>query len=304
MNKLVTNSSKKVRLRNDIFDAIRKSQDYNHFLQIMREKHYEIKGEELGPEASKYLSFKPEDYGNFIRASHKNLGKGYTKEEIIERIEKMAESRAAWKEKQRNLPLYQRNLIDTSKPDIQENKGLQNWAETTNMQIAASIYARIGSMVELSETIDKAKEQLKENRSRIVEIDKERKMLAEQIKCLETYQNTKDIHKAYENAKDKESFLMENETELILFEGAANRLKELGISPNSNTLQEMKEKYKELENEKEELKEENESLSPQIEELIRQQSILTKYFGIDPEKEKEKERKRKEHKTKKNGRNI
>ena len=37
--------------------------------------------------------------------------------------------------------------------------------------------------------------------------------------------------------------------------------------------------------------------SPQIEELIRQQSILTQYFGIDPEKEKEKERKREEHKN-------
>ena len=68
-----TNSSKKVRLRNDIFDAIRNSRDFDHFLQIMREKHYEIKGEGIGPDSPKYLSFKPEDYGNFIRASRKRI---------------------------------------------------------------------------------------------------------------------------------------------------------------------------------------------------------------------------------------
>ena len=172
------------------------------------------------------------------------------------------------------------------------------------MQIAASIYARVGSMVELSDNINHTKEQMKENRSRIVEIDKERKFLAEQIKCLETFQNTKDIHKAHENAKDKESFLMENETELILYEGAANRLSEMGIIPSDQTLKDLKEKYKELENEKEDLKAKNDSLQSQLDEMLRQQAVLTKYFGIDTEKEKEKERKRETEKHKKKGRNI
>ena len=71
---------------------------------------------------------------------------------------------------------------------------------------------------------------------------------------LETYQNTKDIHKAYENARDKESFLMENETELILYEGAANRLSEMGIIPSDETLKELKEKYKSLKTKKKILK--------------------------------------------------
>ena len=163
-----SNSSKKVKLRNDIFDAIRKSKDYEDFLLIMKNKHYVIKGEELGPDASKYLSFKPEDYGNFIRASHKNLGKGYTKEEILERIELMAKSREAWKEKQRTLPKYQRNLIDIDSPKIKGNEGLEKWAESENFQIAASLYARVGSITELSNNINSIKEQIKENSSRIV----------------------------------------------------------------------------------------------------------------------------------------
>ena len=97
---------------------------------------------------------------------------------------------------------------------------------------------------------------------------------------------------------------MENETELILYEGAANRLSEMGIIPSDETLKELKEKYKKLENEKEDLKAENDSLQPQLDEMLRQQAVLTKYFGIDPEKEKEKERKHEAEKHKKKGRNI
>ncbi len=299
-----SNSSKKVKLRNDIFDAIKKAKDYEDFILIMKSKHYEVKGEDLGPESSKYLSFKPEDYGNFIRASHKNLGKGYTKEEIIERINKMVESRAAWKVKQRTLPFYQRNLIDTESPKIKGNERFERWADNENFEIATDLYARVGSIVELSDKISEIKEQLKDNRTRIVEIDKERKILSEQIKSLEIYQKTKGIHNLYESSRDKEGFLMENETELILFEGAKSRLKEMGITPSNDALTKLKEKLKEIEEEKKELTEENNSTNPQLEELIRQQTILSKYFGIDPEKEKEKYRKHKSEKRKDTDKNI
>ena len=97
---------------------------------------------------------------------------------------------------------------------------------------------------------------------------------------------------------------MENETELILFEGAQSRLKEMRITPSDDSLAKAKEKLKEIEEEKKDLSEENNSINPQLEELIRQQTILSKYFGIDPEKEKEKYRKHKSEKQKDTDKNI
>ena len=97
---------------------------------------------------------------------------------------------------------------------------------------------------------------------------------------------------------------MENETELILFEGANNRLLEMGVVPDSESIEKLKNKLKELDKEKAELNEDNNSFKNQLEELIRQQALLSKYFGIDPEKEKEKYRKHKSEKQKDNEKGI
>ena len=57
------------------------------------EKGYQIKGEGFGENAPKFISFKPAGYVKFIRGSHRTLGRGNTKEEIVERIRKQTESR-------------------------------------------------------------------------------------------------------------------------------------------------------------------------------------------------------------------
>ena len=152
------NTSYKYILKTDIFECIRYAKDYDDFLRRMLEKGYEIKGAELGEGSAKYISFKPAGYGNFIRGCAKNLGKGHTKEEIIERIEKQIASRQAWREKQASLPLYMHGLIDTTKPKIVENEGLKDWADLQNMLIAASAYANTSSLAELNVQVDLIKD--------------------------------------------------------------------------------------------------------------------------------------------------
>lgn len=76
----------KGQMKADIDIAIKEAVSYEHFIQQMREKGYEVKGESFGEQSLKYLSFSAPGQSRFIRVSEKNFGKGYTKEAIKERI--------------------------------------------------------------------------------------------------------------------------------------------------------------------------------------------------------------------------
>ena len=51
-------------------------------MELIRAKGYEIKGETIGENALKYISFRPLDREHFVRGSLKSLGAEYTKERI------------------------------------------------------------------------------------------------------------------------------------------------------------------------------------------------------------------------------
>ena len=280
------NNSFKLNLKKDIFDCIRFAEDYKDFLKRMRDKNYEIKGFELGEDAPKYISFKPQGYGNFIRGSHRTLGKGYTKEEIIERIEKHLQSRADWIKKQKNLPLNEKNLIDTSSDKFTANPGLSNWANLTNLKIAASTYASVGSSIELEEKINLLKEQCASNRSEIVSIDKEKRILSEQIRYMQIYLDTKAYKDAYEHSKNPEEYLMQFESKLTLFDGAAVILASHGLVPSNECYSRLRDELSDLEERRSEIKNENESIQKELKELERHQDTLNRFFNKDnPKKE-------------------
>ena len=81
------NFSWKTRLKNDIDEAIQTADTYEDFLDLIRAKGYEIKGETLDEKSLKYISFRPLDREHFIRGRANSLGAEYTKERIKERIE-------------------------------------------------------------------------------------------------------------------------------------------------------------------------------------------------------------------------
>ena len=84
------NSSWKTRLKNDIDEAIQTADTYEDFLDLIRAKGYEIKGETFDEKSLKYISFRPLDHEHFIRGRANSLGAEYTKERIKERIEAKA----------------------------------------------------------------------------------------------------------------------------------------------------------------------------------------------------------------------
>ena len=264
----------------------------------MTELGYQIKGYEIGENAPKYISFKPKDYGNFIRGSKKNLGKGHTKEEIIERIEKQIASREAWKQKQKGMPFYSKSLIDTSTEKYQENERLKRKASLINLQIAASAYANIGSLSEMDTAIGILKEQMKENRSAIVAIDKEKKVLSEQLRYMKIYSENKPFHVEYLTAKNPDEYLMRNESRLTLFDGAINVLKSHVINPELISMEELQSRLAELDEEREKRKTENESLKPQLDTLLQEQKTLNSYLHRETDKEQKEEQERKKNRQK------
>ncbi len=281
------NNSYKFILKKDIFECIRYATSYEDFLRRMIEKGYVIKGSEIGENAPKYISFKPRDYGNYIRGCKKNLGKGHTREEIIERIEKQIASREAWKQMQKELPLYTQSIVDTSEEKIQENEGLKQWAILQNLKIAASTYAQAGSIAELDAEIDIIKEQIRQNRAGIVAIDKEKKALSEQLRYMQIYLENRPYNKEYLTSKDPDDYLMRNESKIMLFEGAEQFLKKCSLDSGEIDEKDLLKQLEELEAERQKLKDEVSTLQPKLTELQKMEKNLRKYFNQD-DKEKEK----------------
>ena len=281
------NLSHKYILKRDIFECIRNAKDYEDFLRRMMEKGYLIKGSEIEENAPKYISFKPPGYGNFIRGCAKNLGKGHTKEEIIERIEKQIASREAWKEKQKTLPMYKKKLIDTSEEKYVQSPQLRNWADLNNLKIAASAYAHIDSITELNAAIDLMKKQIKLNRSETTSIDKELRSLNEQLRYLKIYYDNKPFIEAYKESKSPEEYLMEHESHLLLFDGATEFLTSHGLNPMNITEKDLEEQIQLLEQERLKIQTENDTLKTKLDDMIMKQKTLDEYLHKEKKQEQE-----------------
>lgn len=79
-------TSWKAQLQTDIDETIKIAKSYENFIELMKAKGYEIKGEEFGEGAAKYIAFRPLESKNFVRGSDRAFGPGYTKENIRDRI--------------------------------------------------------------------------------------------------------------------------------------------------------------------------------------------------------------------------
>ena len=285
------NESFRFILKSDIFDCIRSARSYDDFLEKMIARGYEIKGSELGECAPKYISFKPPGYGNFIRGSHRTLGKGNTKEEILERIEKQIASRAEWIEKQKNLPYSERNIIDASGNSFKDKPFLEDWIIRENLKVAASTYASVGSTPDLDDMIAKVQKKIKENREKIVDIDKEKKAISEQIRYLEMFKRMQPFYEEYTHSKNKEKYFMEHETNINLYEGSKSFLENYGINPDKISVEDLKTTLTNLEQKRSALKNDNSFATKELDDLQRKKQTLDKYFKRDkvqPEKEKQK----------------
>ncbi|MBR1477426.1 MAG: relaxase/mobilization nuclease domain-containing protein [Lachnospiraceae bacterium] len=219
----------KTQIRRTINEMIRAAKSYEDFIRRMRELGYEIKGENLDGSNGKYIQFRPPGKERFVRGYEKSLGAKYTRERIKERIDTKMEHRREITRK--FLEENQRRMIDTSQERFRESAGLKHWADKENLKTAAKIVSDNGNHVEIARKIADLEQTIKENYKAQVEAEHRRRDRKDVIFYGEQYLKYKETYDYYMNcpAKDKERIFRINESKIIAFQGAANRLKAFGI---------------------------------------------------------------------------
>lgn len=275
------NSLKSI-LRKDIDDAINSCSSYEDFIALMKAKGYEIKGKDLTDSNLKYISFRPLDRERFIRGSIRSFGADYTRERINERIEEKKAQRAKKKvsfaKKKLTTNYSRKELIDTSQGKFQQSPGLNHWANIQNLKIAASSYASADSIEDLEDKISSKSTLAKTARQSLIDTEHQLKELGEILKYANDYQTNKIYNFRYKKSKDPDAYFRSHETELTLFEGAKNMLKQFGINPKNFNLEQLQTNYNTLQAKKTELQKTYKSAEKKVADLNRKLANINQYL--------------------------
>lgn len=283
-----SDSSWKTRLRRDINASVKASSTYEEFLLLMRAKGYEIKGSDFGENAHKFISFRPLDRKRFIRGSAKSLGAEYTKERIRERIEEKTlakgKKRVPFPVKKKLLvrDYSKKNLIDTSEDKFAVSPGLKHWADIQNLKIAAANYNQAGSIFELEEQISAKSTLAKTARESLVEAERQLKDLGQILKYAEQYKTNHIYHIRYQKSKDKDRYLRQHETELLLHDGAENMLKRFGVDTRNLDIEKLRSDYNSLYSKKQALQKTYKTAEKETADLKRKLNNLNQYLERTP----------------------
>ena len=281
-------SAWKERLKADIDGAIKIAATYEDCIDLIRAKGYEVKGEDFGEKAHKFIAFRPLDRENFVRGSTKSLGAEYTKERIKERIEE----KALVKDKKRvpfptrKKPIVKdysrKNLIDTTEEKFTQSPGLKHWADIQNLKIAAASYSQAGSIAELEKQIAAKSTLAKTARESLVETERQLKDFGQVLKYAEQYKANHIYHVRYQKSKDKDAYLRRHETELILHDGAENMLKRFGINPKNIDVEKLRSDYNALYSKKQALQKTYKAAEKETADLNRKLDTLNQYLARTP----------------------
>lgn len=282
-------SSWKEQLKADIDEAIKNAATYEDCIDLIRAKGYEVKGNDFGEKAHKFISFRPLNRENFVRGRASSLGAEYTKERIRERIEE----KALIKDKKRvpfptrKKPIVKdysrKNLIDTTEDKFAQSPGLKHWADIQNLKIAAASYSHAGSIAELEKQIAAKSTLAKTARESLVETERQLKDLGQVLKYTEQYKANHIYHVRYKKSKDKDAYLRRHETELILHDGAENMLKRFGINPKNIDVEKLRSDYNALYSKKQALQKTYKSAEKEAADLNRKLNNLNQYLDRNPE---------------------
>ena len=284
-------SAWKEQLKADIDEAIKNTATYEDCIELIRAKGYEVKGEDFGEKAHKFISFRPLDRERVVRGSAKSLGTEYTKERIKERIEE----KALVKDKKRvpfptrKKPIVKdysrKNLIDTTEDKFAQSPGLKHGADIQTLKIAAASYSQTGSIAELEKQIAAKSTLAKTARESLVETERQLKDLGQVLKYAEQYKANHIYHVRYKKSKDKDAYLRRHETELILHDGAQNILKRLGINPKEINVEKLRSDYNTLYSKKQTLLKTYKSAEKEAADLNRKLDNLNQYLDLNPEQQ-------------------
>ena len=284
-------SAWKEQLKADIDEAIKSAATYEDCIELIQAKGYEVKGEDFGEKAHKFISFRPLDRERFVRGSAKSLGAEYTKERIKERIEEKAlvkdKKRVPFPARKKTIvkDYSRKNLIDTTEDKFANSPGLKHWADIQNLKIAAASYSQAGSIAELEKQISAKSALAKTARESLVETERQLKDLGQVLKYAEQYKANHIYHVRYKKSKDKDAYLRRHETELILHDGAENMLKRFGIDTKNLDAEKLRSDYNALYAKKQALQKTYKSAEKETADLNRKLDNLNQYLDRNPEQQ-------------------
>ena len=282
-------------LMSDIRKCIKLASDYDSFIELMKAKGYEIKGQEFGKDAARYIAFKPPGSSNYIRGSERTLSKGYTKEDIREKIKNKTANRVGDKSVQSP---WAGRLIDTSNEKYETSPGLKRWADLKNLKLAASTYADAGTVTALTEKIKEKNMIIKETYKSISALDNDIKLITEAIVYAQELSDNKPYHDRYLKDKNPDAWLMkgDNEMHYILYTGAERFLTKNGFDTAGISPSKLKEKLALMKQQRSSLEASLRTTESDVKSLEQERSLLQEYlakdYSRDVEKPKEKDKDR------------
>lgn len=225
-------NSWKSKLKTAIDECIKTADSFDDFLRKMQERGYEIKH-------GKHIAFRAEGQERFTRA--KTLGFYYSEENIRFRIDRRLMYREGRQPPKDNVGRFVQ--MDEK---IQSSEGLRRWALLQNMQSASKLLnllaeKEINSKKELNNRILGLYDDRIDITDEIKSAEKEITELTRNIRTINDYISLKPANEQYKNAKNKDKYFREHESELRIFDSAKKAVKSLvqdnGKLPNPQTLQ-------------------------------------------------------------------
>ena len=258
-------NSLKTQLRNDINECISLAKNYENFIELIKAKGYEVKGESLEDNAPKYIAFRPLDYKHFIRGSARSLGSEYTKESIHNKIndnalkrlskipfpkkkshedKQLTQEQLVSKKPKNLLKGPNSTLIDTSSDKMQQSPGLLKWANVQNLKAAAHAYAIAGDIASLESKISELEATIKVQKNTLVALEKKMKTASEILHYADIYKTNLRYHNAMQRSKDPDRYYREHDEQINLFNGAEHALRvKFNINPKIMNYKHMTETF-------------------------------------------------------------
>ncbi len=286
--------SLKTRLRNDIDELITIAKSYEEFIELIKAKGYEVKGESFDGGELKYISFKPAGSGSYIRGREKTLGAEYTKERIRDRIAEYQRNhqkpKIPFPFKKHCNPMEdysKKRLIDTSTNRFQNSPGLHHWADIQNLKIVASSYSSSGSISKLQEDIESKALIAHETKSTIKDMERKLKHMAEILQYAHQYIDNEPYHYRYKKSKNPDHYYRTHDMQLVLFDGALSMLQKYHINPEKMDVTKMRNDYDELLSKKNEMRNQYRNLENEVKDLKKKLENIKTYVGIHKEQQRD-----------------
>ena len=122
-------------------------------------------------------------------------------------------------------------------------------------------------------------------RESLVETEHRLKDFGQVLKYAEQYKTNRIYHIRYQKSKDKDRYLRQHETELILHDGAENMLKRLGIDTKNLDIEKLRSDYNALCSKKQALQKTYKSAEKEAADLNRKLDNLNQYLDHNLEQQ-------------------